>query len=303
MEYFLGIDGGGTRSSLILIDSKGNKVLEKKGKSLNYRAVGEEKFIKNLDNLISNIKKDVKYSCLALAGVDNKKERENILKLIKKSSFRKYFKSYYFLVNDVEAILPTIDSRKGIAIIAGTGSNFYAKNGKKSYKAGGLGYILSDEGSAFDIGQKVLRAAIKSNDGRGEKTILEKMVLRQAKTKNARDLKTLIHKGILKQNVAAFAHLTEKAIEKKDKVIKEILLSAADDLEKGAVTVAKKVELSGEFKICLIGSALKNKFLLKELSNRLRKRFKKAEILKVENPALGAAKLALNEKKNNYVAA
>jgi len=296
-KYFLGIDGGGTRSSLILVNSEGKKVLERKGKSLSYRTVGEKSFINNLNNLIAKVNKKIEFSCLALADVDNEHERKTILNLIKKSNIKRKLKTSYFLISDVEAILPTIESNRGIAIISGTGSNFYAKNGKKSYRAGGLGYILSDEGSAFDIGQKVLKAAIKSMDGRGEKTILEKMVLKQARVNNLRDLKTMIHKGIPKQNVASFAHLVDTAIKKKDTMAKKILLSAADELEAGATAVAKKVNISGKFDICLVGGAFKNKSLLEELKKRLKKRFLNARILRVENPALGAAKLALNKRK------
>jgi len=46
--------------------------------------------------------------------------------------------------------------------------------GKKEAFAGGLDYILNDESSAFGIGVRTLKAAVKSFDRRGRKTIFEK---------------------------------------------------------------------------------------------------------------------------------
>ena len=80
------------------------------------------------------------------------------------------------VVNDVEIVLPCINASNGIAAIAGTGSSYYGVRNEKTAKAGGLSATLSDEGSAYDIAVNVLRAAVRSWDGRGEKTLLENMI-------------------------------------------------------------------------------------------------------------------------------
>lgn len=290
-EYFLGVDGGGTKSTAIVI-SKSSKKEEYKGKCLNYKAIGEEKFVENLQELISKIKNDVKFSCFALAGIDSERDKKKVERLIKEN---KIVSSEFVVVNDTKAVLPAADLENGVVAIAGTGSNFYAKNEEKEAWAGGLDYILSDEGSAFDIGQKVLRAAIKSSDGRGKKTILEKKVKEKERIKNIRELVNKIHESRnLKGKVAEFAVLTDRVDDKKTR---EILLSTVDELERSVETVARRVGLEKDFVVCLVGSVFKNKFIRQELEKRLKKKFEGLKIKKVENPAFGAAKLALNRKK------
>lgn len=297
--YFLGVDGGATKSTLILLDSKGKKVFQTEGKSLNNRNLTKEKFVQNLNDLIIKAKKKGKilFSCFSLAAIDTETDRKKVIRLINKTENVNF---PFIVVSDIESVLSSVDLENGGVIIAGTGSNYYAKNRNLVAKAGGLDYILTDEGSGFDIGQKVLRAAVKSSDGRGEKTILEKMVLKKARIKNMKDMVTLIYKENSKQKVGEFAPLTELALKKKDKIAKKILLSAVDELELGAKTVIKKVNLKGNFKIYLIGSVFKNKFLLEELKQRFKKRFKNVEIVIVKNPAIGAGKLAIKEWKKYY---
>jgi len=303
-KCFLGIDGGATKSTLVLIDLKGKKIFETTGKSLNYRNLDKEKFIQNLNELIIKAKKKGKilFSCLSLAGIDTETDKKRVTNIIEKSKVNKILKSNFIVKNDIEVLFLTVNVEDGVAVIAGTGSNFFAKNKNKIARAGGLDYILSDEGSAFDIGQKVLRASVRSKDGRGEKTILEKMVLKKAGIKNIRDLVNLIYGENLKQKVGEFAPLAEIALKKKDKVAKKILLSAIDELENGIITVTRKAKLKGEFKICLVGSVFKNKYILNKLEIKLKKRFKKAKIIIVKNPAIGAAKFAKKEFEKLSVA-
>ena len=295
--YFLGIDGGATKSTLVLINLKGKKIFETTGESLNYRNLDEEKFIKNLNELIIKAKKKGKilFSCFSFAGIDTETDKKRVMNIIEKSAVNKMLNSNFIVTNDIEIVLLAANVEDGAAVIAGTGSNFFAKNKNKMARAGGLDYILSDEGSAFYIGQKVLRAAVKSSDLRGEKTILEKLVLKKSGVENMRDLVNLVYEGNLKQKVGEFAPLTEPALKKNDRVAKRILLSAVDELENGIITVTRKAKLKGKFKICLVGGVFKNKYLLNKLETKLKKRFKKARIMLIKNPAIGAAKLAKKE--------
>lgn len=64
------------------------------------------------------------------------------------------------VLSDVElAWLASLGGRAGVVIIAGTGSIAYGKNAAgKAARAGGLGPLLGDEGSAFWIGREWLRS-------------------------------------------------------------------------------------------------------------------------------------------------
>jgi glucosamine kinase len=64
------------------------------------------------------------------------------------------------------ALRTAVPAGPGIVLIAGTGSIAYAENGEKTARAGGLGYLAGDEGSAFAIGMAAVRLYGRVLDGR-----------------------------------------------------------------------------------------------------------------------------------------
>ena len=55
MKYYLGIDGGGTRTTAAVSDESGKLILKKAGKTINFYSVGMETARNNLDSLIKEI--------------------------------------------------------------------------------------------------------------------------------------------------------------------------------------------------------------------------------------------------------
>ena len=55
MKYYLGIDGGGTRTTAAVSDENGNVLFKAVGKSINFYSVGMEKARENLENVINDI--------------------------------------------------------------------------------------------------------------------------------------------------------------------------------------------------------------------------------------------------------
>lgn len=290
-KYFLGVDGGATKTTAVITNKDGKMVFEAKGKGSNYKVLGLDAIENNLYSLVSRCLKKVKKiscACFGLASIDSYKDKKIVYSKIKNGKIGRLLKCPILLVNDVEIILPSINAENGVAVIAGTGSNFFAKNGDKKAFASGLDYILTDEGSAFDIGQKILKAAIRSADRRGKKTVLENMVLKKAKIKNIRELKDVIYVKDLKSVVAKFAPLAEVGMKKGDKIAKDILVSSVNEYIAGINAVAKRVGLKNDFKIAIVGSVFNSKFLLEKLKKAM-----KNKIVFVKKPALGAARLAI----------
>jgi glucosamine kinase len=76
------------------------------------------------------------------------------------------------VVDDTEAALAgAFGDRPGIVVVAGTGSNALGRGGDGSIvRAGGYGFLLGDEGSAYWFAGQALRAALRSHDGSGRKS-------------------------------------------------------------------------------------------------------------------------------------
>ena len=68
----------------------------------------------------------------------------------------------------------------GVVVIAGTGSMASGWNGQSSARAGGHGFLLGDEGSAYWIGRAAVRAALRWEDGMGGSKIIHRAVIQAA---------------------------------------------------------------------------------------------------------------------------
>jgi N-acetylglucosamine kinase-like BadF-type ATPase len=70
----------------------------------------------------------------------------------------------------------------GVVVIAGTGSMAFGRNGVGHARAGGHGFLLGDEGSAYWIGRAAARAALRWEDRLGGSEPIHRMVLAAAGT-------------------------------------------------------------------------------------------------------------------------
>jgi N-acetylglucosamine kinase-like BadF-type ATPase len=84
--------------------------------------------------------------------------------------------------NDVTPLILGAPPDAGhVVVVCGTGSAFLASNGRSApVRVGGCEYLGSDEGSAFDLGLRGLRAAVCGLDGRGQRTALSDMLAAEA---------------------------------------------------------------------------------------------------------------------------
>jgi N-acetylglucosamine kinase-like BadF-type ATPase len=76
------------------------------------------------------------------------------------------------VVDDTEAALVgAFGAGPGVIVIAGTGSNALGQSGDgKTARAGGYGFLVGDEGSAYWFASQAVRAALRSHDGSGRKS-------------------------------------------------------------------------------------------------------------------------------------
>ncbi|HXT91612.1 MAG TPA: BadF/BadG/BcrA/BcrD ATPase family protein [Trebonia sp.] len=76
------------------------------------------------------------------------------------------------------ALLGAFGARPGIAVFAGTGSGATGWDGRRWARAGGHGFLLGDEGSAYWIGRAAVNAALRWEDGMGGSAALRDAVVR-----------------------------------------------------------------------------------------------------------------------------
>jgi N-acetylglucosamine kinase-like BadF-type ATPase len=80
------------------------------------------------------------------------------------------------------ALAGGLSGRPGMVQIAGTGSSTFGVNASgESWRAGGWGQLISDEGSGYWLGVQAMQTAVRAFDGRLPPTLL----LRKVETTSA----------------------------------------------------------------------------------------------------------------------
>lgn len=131
----------------------------------------------------------------------------------------------------------------GVVLVAGGGAISYGitADGREAL-AGGFGYLLGDEGSAFKIGVAAIRAASRAFDKRGEPTTLEQTVCDYFDIANIRQITRIVYKaGFQRDRISLLTPLVARAAEGGDRVAREILWEAGVSIAEMAVGVARQL--------------------------------------------------------------
>jgi N-acetylglucosamine kinase-like BadF-type ATPase len=296
LRYVLGIDAGGTKTVGLLADEGGRVLREARGDGANLQTHGELEVEKVFHSVIEQLSEDVRFDavCIGIAGVDRPREEAVVKGILRRLGLRERVQ----VVNDaVIALVAGAAERFGIVVLAGTGSIAYGlSRSGRSARAGGYGYLLADEGSAYWLGHQALRAVVRAGDGRGPRTTLEALIFEALGIASAAELLPLVYeKGMPKYRIARLAPLLETARNAKDAVAGQILDEAARELALAARTVAAALGLGDEpFPVVLAGGVFKaSPTLPASLARHLEMPRAQPRLLEAE-PATGAVTLALD---------
>ncbi len=308
MDYLIGVDGGGTKTHGIIADIEGKVIAESMASSSNFQMLGVEPVAKLLVNLIYELVEkakcevsDVKLAVLGLTGAGREKDREKIhTAIINYSKDQNLQIPEIIIETDARIALEgALMGQPGIILIAGTGSVMFARdiNGE-IHRVGGWGRFIGDEGSAFVIGREALRAVAKCVDGRGEETILKKMIFEKFGIIDLMQIVSGIYSGEF--DIAKVAPVVMEAAELGDRVAKKILDDACDELISHVRAMIKKANFGDKINLVLLGGVLQNEnYLSRNLRYRIKNELSNVNLLEpLSSPAYGAIVYAKNYLKN-----
>jgi N-acetylglucosamine kinase-like BadF-type ATPase len=301
--HVLGIDAGGTKTLCLLADERGAILAEGRGPGANLHAAGELAVEKVLHEVMETALGDRAITpaaiCLGIAGVDRDDEARTVRSIMRRIAF----KSRTLVVNDaLIALVAGSGDGAGIAIIAGTGSIVYGRNGRgEAARAGGWGHMIGDEGSGYWIGREALAAVMRAADDRGPSTELTPEILAHFDVGDVSRLPRIVYdRAQPRTAVAALGPLVQRVTEQGDAVATRILERAAEELVLGARSVAARLEMRGDaFAFYLAGGMFRVvPWLVDELSRRLVEVAPRSQVEVLEKePATGAVWLALAEAR------
>ncbi len=257
-RYILGIDGGATKTLAAVLDL-GERTLHLgyAGPS-NEDAVGTRLAVKAIldatDQALTGANiahAQLAAAVVAVAGTDTASIDRHL---------HDTRADHWIVVNDVVSAWATATgAQPGVGAISGTGSNVFGVGADgRTWRAGGWGHLLGDEGSGYWLGAQSIVAALHDRDGSGPETALSDAALEFFRTPSIEALAASVYTTPLtKGEVAAFAVQTSRLAHSGDVVARELFARAAALLAEQILAVIANTGLSGEFPIGLIGSAFR----------------------------------------------
>jgi N-acetylglucosamine kinase-like BadF-type ATPase len=160
--------------------------------------------------------------------------------------------------NDITPLVLDAPAGQGhVVAVCGTGSGFAATDGRSPVRrVGSCEYLASDEGSAFDLGLRGLRAAVRALDGRAPATALTVLLAKEASADVPVLARTLAQTPFPKPAVAALAPVVVRAWLEDDRVAALLVAEAIDELILGVRAARDAAALSPGWCLSVTGGVV-----------------------------------------------
>lgn len=298
MEYYVGLDIGGTNGRLKVTATDGTVLGEFQASGCSINTDGYEKSRARYRELVlpSLRKLSLKPSecrgiCGAISGVDSDSIEASCRAIFEEMGFSQ---KHLTIVNDCEVFLH-LSEGPALVLISGTGSICYGRDSKNQiYRTGGWNHMISDEGSGFDLGLQFLLAVANDLDGRKKATILTPMVIKESGLDTLEKINDFINQNLFeKSQIAKFAELGYEAAKKGDVEAQKVHKACADKLYLLVKDTMSKLEdsMQIEMDLWIWGSVLiKNELIQGYLSQAITE---KLQMLKLRIPHRSAIDTAV----------
>jgi glucosamine kinase len=244
LPVFAGVDGGGTRSTLVLADESGAELARVAGPPGLVDPRAPERSAEIIATLVRMAAAQAGLDaapvalCAGLAGVGNEAERGAVERTLAAAGIAERVR----ILSDGEVALHgAFRGGAGVLLIAGTGSVAYGRGpAGEIERCGGWGMYLGDEGSGYAIGREALAAALRSVDGREERTALLPLVLELLGVDTPRGIPPWAGRAA-KGQVAALARPVVELAATGDRVARRVVERQADALAGHVVALAHRL--------------------------------------------------------------
>ena len=298
MKYYMGIDGGGTKTRVCIIDETMQKITFGSSGPSSIDTVDLSVGINNIMSAMDEAGKQTKddyiiYGIFAgLGGMVSNQHHRLIESQLRKLP-RLSQDCQIIAKNDMEtAYLSGGFVDQGIALIIGTGMVCFGRNAKGiTHKAAGWGFKEGEAGSAYDLGRQAIKKAIRSFDGRLKPTAFTKAVLETLEI--AYPIDVIIKMDELwgeRTKVAELAKMVTKYANLEDSHAKDICIEATKEIALSVYAVANKLKLK-KASLVVIGSLGNAEgFFKSQLQEQIKALLPNLELIKEPlDPAFAAA--------------
>lgn len=299
-KFVIGVDGGGTKTAVVLADMEGKIVTRAVAKASNPRDIGIGEAVKNIGAGIYEILKRRKNVNIASVFIglpameeEYKNKKQLIIREIKKNKkIASIFKGKIKIGSDqLVAFRAGSYGKDGIVAICGTGTAVHGWNNNKEALSNNYGWV--SKGSSRWIGEKVMQAIAESLDGRGQQTKLAEMVFKKYKFNDIGKLLEFFY-VTSKSDLPKLAVLCDEAAMRGDKVAQEILIQSGKEVALSVRAVAVKLGFFEKTPLVLVGGTYKSRWVADTAMDEIQRYYPgRFDFVVVGDPIIGAVRLAI----------
>ncbi len=291
----MGIDGGGSATRAVVLDGDGRELAREAGGPAS--PIDIDAVVRLAEGVAgaANVNLPVAALCAGLAGAGDESARDAARRALQARDLA----DTVVVLTDAEiAFFDAFADGPGILVIAGTGSISWGRgeDGREA-RAGGLGPLLGDEGSGYEIGRRALEAAARSIVERADEERLVQRLMAELGIEESADLITWAAKAD-RSAVAGLAPAVCEAAGAGDPAAAEIVDAAVSSL--GSLVEAIEIRLgpwSTAPPLALAGGLIAPGGPLRDRVIEAASRYGCAVVDAEVDAARGAARLALRKAR------
>lgn len=268
--YYLGIDGGGTKTEFLLSDNSGKAINRVVLGACNPNDIGFDNMTELLRQGISQVCGDIPRRLISIfAGIAGILTGD-YQKLLEAFLEKQHFGKITCGSDAYCAVAASLGHSEGVTVIMGTGSIAFAQSGNKLTRVGGYGYLLGDSGSGFAIARDGIAASLACEDGSGPYTKIYDSIKKALDVKELLPCISKFYAGG-KRYIAALAPCVFDACDKGDSVASDIIKNNMASIARIIEGAAKSLSNKENVKVMLCGGLTARQdillpMILKELS-------------------------------------
>jgi N-acetylglucosamine kinase-like BadF-type ATPase len=300
-EYYIGLDCGGTRTRGVVADEQMRILARARAGPGNPLSAGMTVAFSSYRSVIRRLldqtrlnRADITALGIGAAGAGRQAERLRLEQALQKLVPR----ARIMVESDgMIALLGATLGKPGIIVIAGTGSFVLGMDaGGRTFRAGGWGPILGDEGGGATLGREAIRGMLRAEDGREPATSLRRAILDHFHVRTPDELVTRIYRR--PQTPREYARLWPLLLREAgqgDKLARSMLRKGGEELAQTIEVVARGLRSRNRtIPVIFAGGVLSCDSLLRRtILRRLKRSLPHADLVAaIAEPEIGALYLA-----------
>lgn len=258
VNYYLGVDGGGSKTLAVVTDQTG-RIIGRGESGCGNHQTGVERAELNIRLAVDQAMKqagrsraDIAFALFGLAGAD----READFRILRPMIAGLGFQRHGIVCDTVIGLRAGTRQPDGVVVICGTGTNCYGINRLgQELQIGGFGYAFGDFGGGSDLAVEVFRSVIRSWEGREIPTRLSEAALKTLGFQTEEELfhHYLDHKKRIPHHLAKLLF----DVAEHDEIARAILRRQGRELGLTAAAVIRKLGMERDsFDLVMAGSVL-----------------------------------------------